>query len=542
MWAAGKIDGNPQGERTMPTLLIVSCGDTDLQVAVRAGDGQEYRAAIEKDSMRAVHSALLDGRLPYGVAEEKAQLAPVRSQSIIWHGGQAMLTGRAESVGTPLSDQIALVPAKLAGIKRFLQGVHVPSAVVVFNTRRDNDKREPIADGPILSRWLAESFALQWRDEANVIASGHSGWVDYLDGSMPAHGSDGEGVNSEGMQRIDDTLSRLGDNFDKVYLATDGGMPRYREQIRAAARFRFPKSQFLEWINPERDASPRDVTRPILLPSDSYRARQQARELIRTGDFTGASLAVRQMAPYTGEYAWATPLGQTADYFDGRLEATDDLPDFLQDLIMPHMPRCLLPALRTEAALYAARWYDAVLATCSFGDAALIDHIGRLPFIEKMDPLTRTITCRNGAEPDLRLIQGKPGSRCLERIEEMTFEYYTGRYFDDTWTDVIGDSVNNLKAFNRKLRAGRPSPRHLRNILAHSSASEEQMADVRKIFVQAGLWAGSSREHGGHFLTHGVVPGILAKLSVARPTKLYARIVEGLVALMEGHRLTSRGS
>jgi hypothetical protein len=79
-----------------------------------------------------------------------------------------------------------LIPAKLGKIlwslrKRPEQLI----AAVVFNTCRNNSDAEPVAVGPIVARWIAETFKLSPGEQTGDIGVGKADWVDYLRGRCP---------------------------------------------------------------------------------------------------------------------------------------------------------------------------------------------------------------------------------------------------------------------------------------------------------------------------------------------------------------------
>lgn len=535
----------------MAGLLIVTCGTTDIQFVARSSAGDVFRLAGSRLQQRSLHELLLDGRLPYIVDRAAEAIGTHQDLQVGLVDGQPAIhsTGADWNPATmlELDRPLKLVPAKLAGLPDLLHGEAKPDTVIVFNTHRDIDANEPIAAGWILSRWLANEFGLETTRKAGEIRKGAACWVNFLDGTMLAEGLDGGPVNLAAMQRIDDALSSLDGRWKMVTLAIMGGLPSYRDQIRALARFRFRRANVFDYVQPLRQPGHVERQPDGRLPSDSYRLRHEVRTKIRKGDFVAAATVARQgWAP--SRTTWGEPVAQAAAYLNGMLENADALPDYLKDLVRPDVPRCLLPAMRVEAALRVDRLPEAVLWTFAFFDAALVDGIAALPFVAEFNELTRTVdvTEDETAVPEELLVVQPNRPTCLSRDDGRAgrppnglrrLRYQTGSLVNRTWLRNLGEIGVHLSRFDRRLSDQNGlEPKSLRNVIMHSSLPAGLMAGLRERFTALGIWNGHVTPNG-FFLGQSEVAAIVTGLGMEHPARLHDRLVEGLCTTVETARL-----
>jgi hypothetical protein len=529
----------------MSALLIVSCGNTDLQVAATV-EGRDLRLGFARSGMRAAHEALVARPDRYRIDEGAAHWDEDDNLEVSYDSSSGCFSVRhGKQELERLLPPLLLLPAKLAGIGEALEAsdrpLPSPTAAIVFNTRRDERKDEPISGGLILSKWLADIFELKWTGEEGAIGVGRSGWVDYLTGTMVYEGAEGENINKEAMERIDRALRSL-EGFEAIYFAPAGGITAMREQIRTAARFRFPRAKFFDFPNTERPGTTL-VEKPnsAILPSDSFRARQQARELVSNGNFFGAAVVASGLAGQDDEQDWTQPLDLAAQYFDGRLAIVAGTPAYMATLCDKRAPRCLLSAMRAEAALRSGQIRDAVLATFSFRDAALVDYISRLPFVEEMSEIRQRIVAKSSVPTNLlqNPSDGKAWQRCLAKAGETRakrprYRYRTGAEYDKYWFEEIGRTAGSLKELTTRLESGDPSPKDVRNILTHNTLPAKEMNKIQKDFITENIW---KERDGGCFLQNDVIASIFEGLGVQRPHLLYKNLVDGLVLAMEDHKM-----
>lgn len=196
--------------------------------------------------------------------------------------------------------------------------------------------------------------------------------------------------------------------------------------------------------------------------------------------------------------------------------------------------------MRAEAALRCGQIRDAVLATFSFRDAALIDYISRLDFVDELSELRQTIFAKKEGPNKLLTnpAEGEPWQRCLhfKRRErgKTVYRFRTGTEYDKYWFEVLGAVAEPLKVLTDKLQTGDPSPKNVRNFLTHNILPPNQMAHVRDKFVSSGIWM---PKHEGFFLQHEPVAHILKGFGIEQPIQLYLDLVNGLIGAMESYKM-----
>jgi hypothetical protein len=273
----------------------------------------------------------------------------------------------------------------------------------------------------------------------------------------------------------------------------------------------------------------------------SLQSREQATTLIWKGDFAGAYGAVQYLESDAYERDWVTRVEQANRYFLGLLGADEDLPTYIQALL--NKPRCLLVAMRVEAALWAGRLPEAITWSWSFAEAALLDFIEQLPYVDKLDELNRTLMCRPGHTPPSDLTSDK--GWCL-KSQLGTQSVYTvmtqGR--EQKWYRAIERETNigELRCYRDAMRGSGPlsaiSPYILRNVCAHSVLDQQTMATAEGLFVTANIWSGQPQGRIGHyFLECHLTKSILRKLGVADPSKCYLELVQGLTTDLAQYEL-----
>lgn len=320
------------------------------------------------------------------------------------------------------------------------------------------------------------------------------------------------------------------------WLAMTGGIPPVKAVLRAAAELHFgrPARILLQHEGREQVSYYR-------APQDSMITRRHALELVAKGDFAGAYAVAQPFERQKAEKLWVKPLKLAASYFDGRLDVTEGTPDFLNQLLPKEMPRCLYAAMRTEAALRAGRTPEAVLWTCAFYDAALIDHIGRLDWVEELDDSDqKLLRIKDSMKPPGILLKplkkGQTDTACLRPNGTDGFRYFTGSRFDGTWISAINDSVaikQLSKDIDLKYKTDQATPRSIRNSVAHSALSVERMQQVKNIFIGSGLWIKTN--DALNFLAAPHIKSVLERLDVSSASSLYERVTTGLTNSLKGN-------
>ena len=290
--------------------LIVGAGTTDLQLLLE-NEGEQCRASIDA-GLREFHEALLSGNAKYVIDDPVPSLpeADRRKAGLKWKADQNVFEVSDGYQVVQRDGAYILIPEKLAEVVDNLQKEQDTEIVgaVVFNTHRTDKSleapywNEPIACGPILSEWLANKLQLQKTSkvsEPNEVAMGKASWVDFLIGSMKQESGPVAPLNREAVRRIDQAIRCLSnwqvDGDFRACLSLGGGLPKFKEVFVACAQLHFPQGCFSREKGQYQEAVKHidpDKERPS--PTESFRARHHAIQLVREGDFAGEARVSRR--------------------------------------------------------------------------------------------------------------------------------------------------------------------------------------------------------------------------------------------------------
>ena len=582
-------------------VILAMVGTTDLQCLVEK-DGAAFRAVIGGD-VRAFHEAMLRSvdPLPYTVDGSRVHLPAIeegRDNGVKW----VSRSGSFDPKGfQPIREdgKLVLVPAKLGEVLEAIRAEKDTQVVaaVLLNTHRiatEDDppdlqravRNEPVAAGPVLARWCAETLRLSGGcgQESGDYGMGRAGWVNYLHGKMMA---EGEGrdfpVSRKAVKAVEDVIRRIygwDDDFS-VCLSLGGGLPMMKDSVKACAEFFFagrvfnrhaPQLGKPSWARPEDEP-------PAI--AESYRTRRHVAHLIRQGDFVGAARAGEPFRKDEQERSWVECLEHAADYMAGGLTRTSGLPPYLTALTVKGLPSSVIVALRVEAALSMGRTPEAVAWTCTLLDAALKDFITQHFSGTKVDWLEETIYFPKGCTPPERLttrieyIEKKGKKRedmaCLEpRGASWAINTMTWRQLD-RWMEVMGCvELRKLKDALHPRGAGR-TPAQYRNMNQHGTMPPRIMREAERAFQKAGLWYSEEigtapkplsrvgtnlgallaqvmearAEHStsesssgkAHFLDQELIHGLFVALGVPNVGQLYRGLAEGLIQDLYEHEV-----
>jgi hypothetical protein len=529
-----------------PLILFVNGGRTDLQVVIEENK-QLYRVETAKDNLREFHQALLDSHngincgQAYQITEPERLMKKHGDYDAIWANKQLELKDREKrekrenakdsdpkpEIVTDEQGYIQLVPAKLLRVVEKLKSDYQVVKVVIFYTHRENDKQEPIAVGKILADWLKKYFGLT----DNVFH------VNILPNRKRIEGPDDRDypVNRFTVKIIDKTVRELAESADKNSIAcvSAAGMQDIKNIIKACVRFHFRpwQERFIEMEVKERQDEAVKISQ---LPTavDSFHAREHAISLIHKGNFAGAYGAVKHLENDEYENHWVQKVKDVSDYFGGQLEYRDDLSDYLKDFAKSESPRCLLVAMRTEAALLSHRIADAISLTCTFLDAAILDAITSFQHQNKPSGIDEDkIQMHYSAnhQIDDRLRQNK----CLTQ-QGRHYRYNVLSQCTEIWLEVMNQDQDMVHFMNYHAALGRRFngrvPKHLRNANTHSLLKTGRLNQAKDVFVRAGFWATDAEQPiaGSCFLAQPLVDNVLTELGESEVSKRYAELIEGV--------------
>jgi disulfide oxidoreductase YuzD len=524
-------------------ILFVNSGRTDLQVLIQE-NGECYRVETAKENLRAFHQALLDskngknGGQSYHISDNSVKKH--RNYDAIWENEQLHLKKRRENttetkIATIVTDEqgsIQLVSAKLLRVVENLKKDYQVIKAVVFYTHRENDRKEPIAVGEILADWLKDYFSLTTDDVSYVNILQNRNRIESPDErDYP--------VNRDTVKIIDRTVRKLAKSADKNCIAcvSAAGMQDVKNLIKACVRFHFNpwQERFMEMEVKEREDKAVKINQ-IPTAVNSFHAREHAIALIQQGDFSGAYGAVKHLEKDSDEKVWVKKVADVSAYFGGQLEYREDLPDYLKYFAKRESPRCLLVAMRTEAALLSGRIADAISLTCTFFDAAMLDAIEQNQPIYPINEIELRIIYKSGNTPDPKL----NSSKCLNNNKFREEDHY--RYAPimgnriKIWLEVMGENVKYLQIYRDTLDEEisidgleKQKPKNLRNINTHSLLKSGQLEMAKQLFVKAGFWKIDTKPFAGSgFLAQPLVNNVLKKLKQDNVSQRYSQLIEGV--------------
>jgi hypothetical protein len=383
-------------------ILLITAGRTDIDFVVKEDDGTFARAEIPRKEIRAIHEFLIKN--PQSVDWWKDKKEPekrnnskdisldsiknIENQRFRWNSNKNKLT---------------LYPAKLIKIVNHLKSRFSMKCAIVLNTCKNDDPEEPIGVGPLLAQWLESELSLPYKkeieneiiqDELLTIENG-SYFFNYLDGDMLAMDSgDNFPVNRKAMDRIDNLIRRLKYSGEyknvQLHYINAGGIPGYKEQIKACCDYRFPNNKVyhlpeerFEKRSLKRDPENREfhlIASKRISPAEIFHLRKIAEDLVLRGEYVAAYGIISE--PELSGYSWVRPIKAWCEVLCGKAKW-----ESIETAIgtkPPKFIRALFTGLRLEADLIAKKYSDAIIKISTFLDAALLDHF--MNHIHPLDP------------------------------------------------------------------------------------------------------------------------------------------------------------
>jgi hypothetical protein len=593
-------------------VLFISAGRTDLKLL--SAEHDRYCAIeIANHNVRSFHRWLLEHPERYVIEHQEDQSMPLYQKPLrnlsaaveVGHGGDLKVF--LEKQGIASSDELGVmidhderfivVPVKLGRIIADLQhrqreGEYEIVAAIVFNTQRDDQchfaRDEPFACGPVLARWLAECFELEMSDTQQP-KPGRSTWINLLQGNE-AQELDDNTINPSAVNRLASALAYFADDpAIHAVLCGIGGIPRFKTLIRDTTFFYFDTRCLLaedsenQQIN-ERRVSVKPVGNLHITPEQSFALRASVAKLIAAGDFLGAEAAVRHVED-PQHLPWVLPIRTVADWFRGLKPdysgiENQTLKDLLHRLVTSKV-RCLLPALRTEAALQGRRYVEAINSTTVFADAAKWDGIERClndwGEVQRLDEFERCVEFIGKPKIPEFVLANANGNKAAQSAlskakpkDISKFGYRPPKFGDlinpppensatnrqykidtmgtceDIWLKAINlgslTGINN--SLNRPDKKNQRTPYHYRNINTHGVLSADELRQAVGAFVAAGLWKAQRDTdpiNSLYFLSGSQVCDVLKSLGEARANDIYRNMVKGLLDNLKNFRWPQTG-
>ncbi len=481
----------------MNVLLVLTAGQTDVQIVTDDG-----RTEFEKRRCGRLHAELEDRMGQWEVRDAPAIKAPGHIQA---------LPPRPFALCTP----------KLDAVLEFLEQRNVTlTHALILETRRDPTAAsgDPRAAGLVLAHRLRDQCG-----DGLVIQR-----APFLEGCERIEDKDGDPrdalIRRDVIARIDrairDAVCKVAQG--RVVVAATGGMPLIATLTEEVVRLHagsFTEVELIEVADGAKANPPtgdRAVERLSLPePSESYKARRHALELIENGNLLAAWGAVSHLHDDEVEHDW-TQVVEWVFHFASSLP----IPQECDMTILRHPKMAVRAALRVEFALQAKNVPRAVHGTVAFYEAALWDHLGERVERSSDPQRSRQFRIRKGVSaPDPRLIRTGDGSK-----EDRKRPFEPGEEIDGvTWYWIhdnepcAGQLTKNFLAKKALHRLGRAisQVRDLRNDVAHNEPTPDLMNDAFRRMVEASLWS-----QDGMFLAQPLVQDALRELEVEAPEDL----------------------
>jgi hypothetical protein len=478
----------------MTTLLVLTVGQTDVQLVKVKG-----RTEIDKRSCARLHQQLEVRTSDWNIVDTP----PVKLT-----GPATDFPSGAFSVCTPKLDAV------LDDLDT--KGVHVTHALIL-ETRRDPEaeRGDPRAAGLVLARRLRERLGEDLDAQRTSILQGSERLEDR---ASPRDAV----VQREVVARIDHAvrgaMTKIADG--RIVVATAGGMPAIATLVDEIVRLHAHGNAAVELIevaDGAKDVPPgkdRVVARSIE-PTESYRARRHALELLEGGNLLGAWGAVRHLHRDEVESRWARILEWLAHF-----AASLPIPDACDIPVLRHAKMAVRAALRLELALRADDIPRAVHGTVAFFESALWDRLGeRLE--RSTDPSKRRLfRLKSGDAPTCDKLLRKGDSsdddrkRPFEHRDKVDGVDWYWIHDDEACAGRLAKYYLRSKPLE-DLNTAVSKVRELRNDVAHNEPTPELMGDARRRMADANLWSSD-----GRFLPQQLVRDVLIELGEPHPDRL----------------------
>jgi len=330
--------------------------------------------------------------------------------------------------------------------------------------------------------------------------------------------------------------------------AWGGGMPVLKSQVYACAGLHFGENKtILEF--PERSdpiKEPWWTDKQIIMPSDSYYARQNAMKLLDSGNFAGAYAACQHLESDLQEKAWIAKLELAEQFFTGQSLSRHyhDLPDYLKAAGEQGMPLTLNIGLRIESALNMKHYREAMAWTISFYEATYLDLLQNKLKCNEVDCNNNILYLSSGQITELKkshpeLFESVPAEgrnrsdkSCLKELRRKNgVQVYLDRGTSDCLSKYLkSQAIKNLRnAIFEPMPGEKMTLNRYRNMTIHGTINPKKLAEAIRVFRKSGLWSQSGNPiMGGCFLDQELVRTLFDELNVFSPRGVYCNIVEGL--------------
>lgn len=499
------------------TQLIITHGNSDLQLLVTTEDGQLFRALTNARETKEFHEWILaeqeqfelvelpqeafsrdkeiklmkwrDGSFSAEIKSAETTLSPALSNS----GKMQLvlpkiapvindwLTAQQETTSnTPPANAMA---AQLAGLLSQNKNQPIHSALVL-STKRENKPDEPLASFKYIQQYLVQQGVAE--DDITELV--------YLNDGDERIEDKNKLIKNVISNRLETRIRHFYDfeNNPQLAIVSIGGIPIIKEWLFEYCRLLAGKKV----INLDKTENA-IIGERELSKLDEIKIRRLCVEQIKRGALLHA---YAMAAPFHSEPSaenWVKPLEAAADLINGnpiKEYASAPLPSLQKILKASHTANCLLVAIRVEHALLTNLWLDAVVSSVTFSEVALKDAIRNwaaneaIFFNENWGEITLTFQGDN-LPPQILLT-----SESLKEKEKL------GSYL----VNLKGKTTGKIKIWGQVLSApiiyelnnlvygiGRNNGSLMifRNIHAHNILSQQDIDKAIKSFMHSSYWA-----------------------------------------------------
>lgn len=556
----------------MAWLWLVSVGVTDVQFPAwkqdQFGQWSQRRVELGRGGCREVHQNLLallnqdliafpDG-LPAAIPREDARdlrleleedqgsfLVSLKAPST--QATQYRISSHGNEIPNEREPRLPLYCPKVGELLRVARDTVGADAVtlVVLNTRRDatmpDGPNEPIASGPLVAKFLAERFGLNWLDSDGAIPpdlqGGISTWIDILKGNEAMEDSDAQQAVVRRISALINAWHAEGER--QVAVTTSGGMPPLKPIIERVPATCLGQNAVRLLDRPERG--------PPTVSALDYTARVAERETLRF--YCADALRQRDYASAYGlasrflDQNWArlvrNRLGPLLELPGGPLQIQGRyLEPFALSICQAEIALCMgdvAGALRRLALFIEAATWVVIDQNEALRDLGLDRAPGEDCLLGSLPPDHELIM--------LRLLETDRANALRQRVVRiLEWPFWLAK------TTVQHNSAEKvlaqlMKAYNYekypilinppyqgKIPTEGMSLRHYRNRITHGWVGPVNLRDLEQCFRDSGLLKNINAPFGQNLLPANQVKELLARLGAGELSTAMGKELDSLLS------------
>ena len=553
---------------------------------------KQHKANTERETLkgpRPFHDYLLSNNSRYCFYDTKAQVPASQCLTKDELENQFNSALDISHFTTPQAGY-PLHPAKLAFVVKDILAeqaagkLKVVRALVFATDRRDVkhckfSSSEPIAAGPLIARWLADRFELEYTGQQQGTQH-YASWVNCLEGLTDFSGNliEDKPVERQACNYILQALktARQGLMTPSAVLSDTGGMTEVKQVINAATRLHFGHQvhEVRDSVSDNRNntkalASPAqwNYDNSLILPTQAeiLTARSHCRQRLLQGDIEGAWGSVAHLQQ--SNLIWLGPVKELLDYFQGKHVKSPKV-KALKDLQTADASDVIRLAFKIEAALQAPQETDRRIPEALMGCVTLSDLCLKTITLQQLESHLKKISIQPLANSESpfnainSLIDKESGTVKLTLPDAQTAGFRDFKkecYIDfsghngEHWRKQLRElNITSVSDFKHRLDANQISGKrkqikpltYYRNEFAHRSLNQQ---DIHTIFQQATarvstkthknhhepLWNSSTTpdQLGEHFLSMPLTQALFNDLEITDPARLYRHLLDEVLSM-----------